>query len=1035
MSEFLSFLGVIALWVAVSALAWLVHQRRNGSRQQQRIIMARAAADRVAEAQAVFDHIRRNLPKNIPLGDLGPQTHALLKRIQQRGEFFDAVNGLRPQLTRLFGEECEPLAEILHIRRDLWAASEIVLIEDFRKLGPDFADEEAYARLRGEAVHVLLPDAARVFAPHDLIDLRLSLARDEATQFVADTDEAIRLAREHERLPTASELIAYPVAAARALPGQMLSARDQAVSFYDQVRAVAVMIRQSESVVKGLGELRRARAELPQRVVAGLGRTSAAARQSATSLKGHYDFLIAAYDFQAKYEELVRKAPELTERGKQFIARLELAEKSERLKLTSATVRDWSKRTALWSLANTIAALQHALAALERRLAAADTAAGSVAVQTTMTGSNSTRASKTGNASQPRKGNASNGNTPSAMRGAATAAVSSRGKAASVAQPSPPPANREREERGPALGSMHRLKGTRPKEPIAAAAANPLPKLTLKLLTEDEATPAPDAVRPSRAGGESDHAAGKAGNAAGPVAEGRPLKLQTPPPAASVKLTLKEPPHEETAQSSRSAPSKAAATQSPAASTPDVRDVAPTRQAKGWRLFGGRAKPEKTALSSLHAAEPPKVAKERTRQRAELKAPPPAARSEGQTPPPQRAGVASEPATPPQQQRAAPAKRSWFGRTPKAAKPDASVQSPRSTAVAPPPPPVMPAQSKSASPARVEKPAPQEAKAAASAMVAPVRTPPPQTPPKRGWFGVSRPAKIAGPGDRGKAAPSSSVTEPPLSRVRLPAVEEAKPATSVPMPATTPAAAAPQRATPVSLERDKAPPKKSMFRGWSRSRTQTGNGEPVAKPTAQAQPNINPSASSGLEVASAAINGQASPKSKLASPAVTPPLESKGPATSRLWSNRSYQQANPSAVDTPLMPKTARSEGSPAPARKEATAQGDAFKLPPLKLIGDAETGGGASEPPAAAKTPEPTPSAAKPAPGAGRKLSSLSAKLTAAATHPDSDDPEPAAEPDTAGGEDDDPGPLTQTILQSRDRESEEPGRGFSRAFPWLRR
>ena len=41
----------------------------------------------------------------MPLDDLAQQTHALLKRIQQRGDFFDTVNALRPQLKRVFGED------------------------------------------------------------------------------------------------------------------------------------------------------------------------------------------------------------------------------------------------------------------------------------------------------------------------------------------------------------------------------------------------------------------------------------------------------------------------------------------------------------------------------------------------------------------------------------------------------------------------------------------------------------------------------------------------------------------------------------------------------------------------------------------------------------------------------------------------------------------------------------------------------------------------------------------------------------------
>ena len=143
-----------------------------------------------------------------------------------------------------------------------------------------------------------------------------------------------------------------------------------------QAKALAVAIRNSENLARGLGELAHARAALPQRVKAGLDRASSAARQSAAGIKAHYDFLSAAHDFQAKYEDMLRKRPELTERGRQFIARLELAETSERLKLTSVTAADAAKRTAVRSLAHIIAGLQTLQRALESRAAQGGSAPG-----------------------------------------------------------------------------------------------------------------------------------------------------------------------------------------------------------------------------------------------------------------------------------------------------------------------------------------------------------------------------------------------------------------------------------------------------------------------------------------------------------------------------------------------------------------------------------------------------------------------------------------------------------------------------------
>jgi hypothetical protein len=385
MSEFLSFFGVIALWIGVSYGAWWIHQRVTGAGYRRREALARQAAMKVAEAPGIFRDIR----SDGAVGDLTQATHALLRRIQKHGGYFDDVNALRPRIAAVIGEECQPLAEILHIRRDLWAASEIVLIEDFRTLGSDF-DQDEYDTLRAEAVSLLFRDAAMRSGEEDLIDLRLSMALEEARKFVADIEEGNRLAREHERLPTVSEVAAYPVAAVRAVPGQVRALLAQFAAFRSQVGAVALAIQNSETMARSLSGLARAREELPQRIVTGLEkasstlerasttareagattleRASTTARQGAASAKGHYDFLVRAYDFQARYESALRKAPELTERGKQFIARLELAEKSERLKLTSATVRAAMKRGLVRGLAHMIALLQRAQLALEAQL-------------------------------------------------------------------------------------------------------------------------------------------------------------------------------------------------------------------------------------------------------------------------------------------------------------------------------------------------------------------------------------------------------------------------------------------------------------------------------------------------------------------------------------------------------------------------------------------------------------------------------------------------------------------------------------------
>ena len=365
MDEFGSFAGVIALWLGASCGLWWLHRRSVHGKQRRQMRQAVRAAAYVSDGQKTFDAIRLPpAPAKLTGPALTTETHALLKRIQNHSAFFDKVNVLRIDMLAAFGiDDYPPLSELLHIRRDLWAASEIVLVEDLSSFGESFAEEGAYERFRAEAAALLFKADGRASAEEDVIDLRLLLARGEAERLVPELKEAIRLARERDRLPTFAEIIAYPVGAIRAVPGKLRTARAFLAEFYGYAAEIAGAIRRSEAMERGVSELRRAREELPQRLVTGFERASDAARQSASGLRRHYDFLVAAHDFQAKYEHTLRRAPQITERGRQFIARLELAEHSERLRLTSANFVIWLTRQLATGLAYFIAGLQrlHAL--------------------------------------------------------------------------------------------------------------------------------------------------------------------------------------------------------------------------------------------------------------------------------------------------------------------------------------------------------------------------------------------------------------------------------------------------------------------------------------------------------------------------------------------------------------------------------------------------------------------------------------------------------------------------------------------------
>jgi hypothetical protein len=167
-------------------------------------------------------------------------------------------------------------------------------------------------------------------------------------------------------------------------------------------------------------------------------------------------------------------------------------------------------------------------------------------------------------------------------------------------------------------------------------------------------------------------------------------------------------------------------------------------------------------------------------------------------------------------------------------------------------------------------------------------------------------------------------------------------------------------------------------------------------------------------------------------PGAKAPAAPKTPARRGLFGKRP-----PAEPASPLEPPMAKPAAGAAAAQKtlaDVTAAPEAPALPALKLVGDRN-----EEDSPALPAPDSPPPAKSPAsqPAALPKMT-LSSKLTAAESFDGGpDEPDTAEEPGTSapGAEDDDPGPLTQTILESRARREEKPDRGQARAFPWLRR
>ncbi len=154
MKPFSSLASVIALWLAVSFTLWLCYvavRRRDGNRQRKLIDNALAL---IGESRSLFEDWRNRSTANASPraasgkpafrqeDDIREDVRTLLNRIEASSAFFDQVNAAKKKIQKTFNlPDFLPLSEILQIRRDFWAASEIFLMDDIRSLGPELADD------------------------------------------------------------------------------------------------------------------------------------------------------------------------------------------------------------------------------------------------------------------------------------------------------------------------------------------------------------------------------------------------------------------------------------------------------------------------------------------------------------------------------------------------------------------------------------------------------------------------------------------------------------------------------------------------------------------------------------------------------------------------------------------------------------------------------------------------------------------------------------------------------------------------------
>lgn len=373
MKTFSSLAAVMALWLGVSFLLWLAYRifrRRDGSKQ---IRVIGGALGLVGEAGPVYSTIRTRASSSAaaqgnyrfragsPEEVLREDVRALLNAIEAQSAYFERVNAAKKKIQQTFAvPDFRALSEILQIRRDLWAASEIFLMDGICELGPEFADAKAFESFQAEARSLLFEDRdarAAENAASDPVELRLAIAREEAFAFKAQAESAIAAELEKSRFPTAAELLAVPLSLIKGAVIALREARyllgDAATTAQSLVRAVT-----SKGLKGAAEELRRTRTAMPEQFAAAFERAGGLARQGGQSLKRHYEFVIEAQELRARYAELLARAPDLTEKGKQFLARLELERRAEQFRETSGGLVDQARQVLVMAIAYLIAGLQ-----------------------------------------------------------------------------------------------------------------------------------------------------------------------------------------------------------------------------------------------------------------------------------------------------------------------------------------------------------------------------------------------------------------------------------------------------------------------------------------------------------------------------------------------------------------------------------------------------------------------------------------------------------------------------------------------------
>ena len=234
-------------------------------------------------------------------------------------------------------------------------------MDGIRDLGPELADARSFETFQAEARTLLFKDEAASdegVSDQDPVELRLSIAREDALAFQASVESAIAAELEKSRFPSFAELIAVPWSVVR---GIFTGVQEVRYLLGDALTTAQSLARAMTSKgLKGAAEeLRKARTDMPGQFATAFERAGGLARQGGQGLKRHYEFVIEAQELRARYAELLAKAPDLSDKGKQFLARLELERHAEEFRETSGNLADAARQGLVVGIAYLIAALQY----------------------------------------------------------------------------------------------------------------------------------------------------------------------------------------------------------------------------------------------------------------------------------------------------------------------------------------------------------------------------------------------------------------------------------------------------------------------------------------------------------------------------------------------------------------------------------------------------------------------------------------------------------------------------------------------------